>query len=145
MREGLVIDYENGVKFTFNFCLFGQNAGPEARQMVLAGTQAIMEQSDRGKVVIRKQGSREAEVIDTTTRTPSAVTAREVGPDQDMGTYREYLAFANSIRTGEKSRHYRAMWQDAGPASIAVYWWKNLCASGGSLPGATCRRDLGKG
>jgi len=101
-HAGIVIDYENGVKFTFNFCLFGQNAGPEARQMVLAGSQAIMEQSDRGKVVVRKQGSRDAEVIDTATKTPSVVTAREVGPDQDLGTYREYVAFANSVRTGEK-------------------------------------------
>jgi predicted dehydrogenase len=102
-HAGIVIDYENGVKFTFNFCLYGQSAGaPVARLMVLAGTQGIMQTtSERNKVSIRKQGAKE-QSIDAGGSAPGAITARESGPDQDTGTYREYLAFANSIRTGEK-------------------------------------------
>ena len=103
-HAGIVVDYENGVKFTFNFCLFAQNAGPVGRQMVLAGSEALMENSERNKVVIRKQGSRDTQVIDVAEQPPGAVTARSVGPDQDLGTYREYQAFAHSIRTGEKPR-----------------------------------------
>jgi len=102
-HAGIVIDYENGVKFTFNFCLYGQSAGaPVARLMVLAGTQGIMQTTaERNKVSIRKQGAKE-QLIDAGGAAPGAITARESGPDQDTGTYREYLAFANSIRTGEK-------------------------------------------
>jgi predicted dehydrogenase len=102
-HAGIVIDYENGVKFTFNFCLYGQAAGaPVARLMVLAGTQGIMQTTaERNKVSIRKQGAKE-QLIDAGGSAPSAINKRESGPDQDAGTYREYLAFANSIRTGEK-------------------------------------------
>jgi predicted dehydrogenase len=101
-HAGIVIDYENGVKFTFNFCLYGQAAGPVARLMVLAGTTGILETTtERNKVSIWKQGAK-PELIDAAGSAPSAITARESGPDQDTGTYRQYLAFANSIRTGEK-------------------------------------------
>jgi predicted dehydrogenase len=73
-HAGIVIDYENGVKFTFNFCLYGQSAGvPVARLMVLAGTQGI----------IAKE-----QLIDAGGSAPGAITARESGPEQDTGTYR---------------------------------------------------------
>lgn len=101
-HAGLVIDYASGVTFTFNFCLYGQNAGPSvARPMVLAGTKGIM--APEGKQVsIRKQTGGPAKMIDTKDAAPDIITARQVGPDQDAGTYREYVAFANSIRTGAK-------------------------------------------
>jgi hypothetical protein len=41
-------------------------------------------------------------MFDTKDSAPEVISARDVGPDQDTGTYREYLAFANSIRTGAK-------------------------------------------
>jgi predicted dehydrogenase len=101
-HAGLVIDYENGLKFTFNFCLFGQNAGhPVSRQMVLAGTTGIMQPEGR-QVSIRRQRGGPAKLYDAHEAAPGVITARDVGPDQDLGTYREYVAFAHSIRTGEK-------------------------------------------
>ena len=101
-HAGIVIDYENGVKFTFNFCLFAQNAGPVARLMVLAGAKGILETTtERNRLSIWREGAK-PEWIDAAGSAPNAINARESGPDQDIGTYREYLAFANSIRTGEK-------------------------------------------
>ena len=62
-HAGLVIDYENGVTFTFNFCLYGQNAGPTvSRQMVLTGTSGIM-QPEGKQVSIRKQTGGPAEAL----------------------------------------------------------------------------------
>ena len=101
-HAGLVIDYESGVTFTFNFCLYGQNAGPTvSRLMVLTGTSGIM-QPEGKQVSIRRQTGGPAKLVETRDAVPSVVTARDVGPDQDLGTLREYQAFANSIRTGEK-------------------------------------------
>lgn len=100
-HAGIVVDYENGVKFTFNFCLFGDNAGPVARQMVLAGTGGLMQPEGRQTVSIRKKGVKEPRMLDAADSAPSAITAREAGPDQDLGTYRQHVAFARSIRTGE--------------------------------------------
>jgi predicted dehydrogenase len=101
-HAGLVIDYENGVTFTFNFCLYGQNAGPSiSRQMVLAGTTGIMTPEAK-QVAIRRQTGGAVKMFDTKDSAPDVISARDVGPDQDTGTYREYAAFANSIRTGAK-------------------------------------------
>ena len=101
-HAGLVIDYDSGVKFTFNFCLYGQNAGPTvSRQMVLVGTTGILQ--PEGKLVtVRRQTGGAAKTYDPKDSAPDVITARDVGPDQDTGTYREYIAFANSIRTGAK-------------------------------------------
>ncbi len=92
-HAGLVIDYESGVKFTFNFCLYGQNAGPVvSRQMVLAGTTGIM-QPDGKQISVRRQKGGAAQMFDPKDSAPDIITAREVGPDQDAGTYREYAGF----------------------------------------------------
>ncbi|MCI0420350.1 MAG: Gfo/Idh/MocA family oxidoreductase, partial [Acidobacteria bacterium] len=42
-HAGLLIEYENGVKFSFDFCLFGQNAGPAGRRTVVIGSEGIMQ------------------------------------------------------------------------------------------------------
>jgi predicted dehydrogenase len=101
-HAGIVIDYENDVKFTFNFCLYGTNAGPAvARQMILTGTTGIL-QPEGKQVSIRRQTGGPAKLYDPKDSAPDIITARNAGPDQDTGTYREYVAFANSIRTGAK-------------------------------------------
>ena len=101
-HAGIVIDYENDVKFTFNFCLYGANAGPAvARQMILTGTTGIL-QPEGKQVTIRRQTGGPAKLYDPKDSAPDIITARNAGPDQDTGTYREYVAFANSIRTGAK-------------------------------------------
>jgi predicted dehydrogenase len=102
-HAGIVIDYENGVKFTFNFCLFGQSAGLVARQMVLAGSKGVMETGGRDAILIGRNGARGQQSIEPAGAAPSPVTAvTDVGQGIELPTYREYLAFAYSIRTGEK-------------------------------------------
>jgi|SRR5215471_1908813 len=102
-HAGLVIDYENDIRFTFNFCLYGLNAGPAlARQMVVTGTTGILQPDGRQQVSIRRQQGGPAKLFDAKDSAPDIITARDVGPDQDTGTYRQYVAFANSIRTGAK-------------------------------------------
>jgi predicted dehydrogenase len=117
-HAGIVIDYENGVKFTFNFCLFGDNAGPFARQMVLAGTGGLMQPEGKQGVSIRKKGIKDPRMFEAAESTPNAITAREAGPDQDLGTYRQYLAFARSIRTGEAPRVSGQVGKDAVKISL---------------------------
>lgn len=101
-HAGIVIDYQNGVKFTFNFCLFGQNAGGVARQMVLAGTKGVIETGSRDAILIGKPGGRGLETVEAGDAAPSSVTAPMGGPGTEVPTYREYRAFAHSVRTGEK-------------------------------------------
>ncbi len=101
-HAGLVIDYESGVKFTFNFCLYGNNASRAvSRLMVLTGTSGIMQPEER-QISIRRQSGGQARMIDPKDAAPDVIKERNVGPDQDTGTWREYIAFANSIRTGAK-------------------------------------------
>jgi predicted dehydrogenase len=100
-HAGILVDYENGVKISFEFCLFGQNAGPASRRFALIGTEGNV-QVERNTITLRKRSGGPAKEIPVTDRAPEKIGAQQVGPDQDIGTYRQYLAFANSIRTGEK-------------------------------------------
>ena len=92
-HAGIVIDYENGVKFTFNFSLFARNAGPISRHMVLVGTEGIL-QPEHDKISIRRQSGSDAKLLDA--------NVDASGAKQAEATYREYIAFAHSLRTGEK-------------------------------------------
>lgn len=89
-HAGLLIEYETGVKLSFDFCLFGQNAGPTGRRMVLIGDAATM-QPENGKVSIRKHGGGAAEYFELKSPEPRA--------SEDSETHRQYLAFAESVRT----------------------------------------------
>lgn len=95
-----IIEYENGVKLTFELALFAPNAGPEARRMVIIGSEAVM-QPENGRVVIRGHKSKNPRYVDVVDRTPKDVTANAVGSAQDPETYKQYLAFEKSLRTGE--------------------------------------------
>ena len=66
--------------------------------MTLIGTGGNI-QVEITKLTLRKRGE-QAKDMEIDRRIPDAAGARQVGADQDAGTYREYLAFANSIRTG---------------------------------------------
>lgn len=97
-HAALLIDYESGVKLAFEFCLFSPNAGPGARRMVLIGRNGNIE-AGKDKLTLRKRGE-PAKDIEVNRHIPGAASANNVGADQDIGTYREYQAFASSIRTG---------------------------------------------
>ncbi len=92
-----IIEYESGVKFSFELCLFGQNAGPQARRMVLIGSQGVM-YPESGRVAIRKREGSPVRYVDTADNTPKSVTANAQGSAQDPETYRQYLLFAQSVR-----------------------------------------------
>lgn len=89
-HAGLLIEYESGVKFTFDFCLFGQNAGPAGRRTVLIGDEGIM-QPENGRIGVRKRSGGPAQYFDLKPSDPRV-------PD-DPEAYHQYLAFAESVRT----------------------------------------------
>jgi predicted dehydrogenase len=99
-HAALVIDYESGLKLDFAFSIFSPGAGPATRRMMLIGETGNL-QSEIGKLELRKRGE-PAKPVEVKREVPGAAGARQVGPDQDIGTFRQYVAFAQSIRTGAK-------------------------------------------
>jgi predicted dehydrogenase len=90
-HAGLLVEYENGVKLDFNFCLFCPNAGRAKRRMFFIGTEGSLE-PDGNKLLLRKKtGS--AQVLDV---------GQKAGSDHDIGTEQMYREFAESIRTGKR-------------------------------------------
>ncbi len=94
-----VMEYENGVKLSFELCLFAPNAGPTARRMVLIGSEGVMT-PENGRVAIRSRSGGAARYVDVVDNTPKAATAGAIGSAQDPETYQQYLAFESSLRTG---------------------------------------------
>ncbi|MGI8742129.1 MAG: Gfo/Idh/MocA family protein [Bryobacteraceae bacterium] len=99
-HAGLLIDYENGIKIAFEFCIFAPAAGPATRRMTLIGDGGNL-QSEIGKLTVRKKGA-PAQDVQVSRQIPREAGAAQMGSAQDIGTYRQYLAFANSIRTGAR-------------------------------------------
>jgi predicted dehydrogenase len=99
-NAAIVVDYENGARLSFDFCLFGQNAGPTSRRMVLIGTEGTV-QPENGKVAIRKRSGGPVKYIDAVDTAPKEATAAIAGASaQDPETYQQYLLFAHALRTG---------------------------------------------
>jgi predicted dehydrogenase len=94
-----VIEYENGVKLTFELCLFAPNAGPTSRRMVLIGSEGEMS-PENGRVAVRSRSGRDVRYVEVVDNTPKAATANAIGSAQDNETYQQYLLFAHSLRTG---------------------------------------------
>ena len=99
-HAAVIVEYESGVKLSFDFCLFGQNVGPTARRMVFIGSEGTM-QPENGKVAIRSRKGGAVRYVEVVDKTPKEVTAHEVGSAQDPETYQQYLAFLKSLRTGQ--------------------------------------------
>ena len=89
-HAGVLVEYENGVKFSFDFCLFGQNAGPAARRTVLIGDEGIM-QPETGKIAVRKRSGGPPRYFD--------LKPSEARVTEDPEAYHQYVAFAESVRT----------------------------------------------
>jgi hypothetical protein len=95
-----MVEYESGVKLSFDFSLFAPNAGPQSRRMVLIGSEGVMEpEPEKGRVAIRSRGGA-VRYVDVADDTPKEATANAVGSAQDPETYQQYLKFAQSLRTG---------------------------------------------
>ena len=95
-----IIEYESGVKLSFELCLFAPNAGPQGRRSVLIGSQGVM-YPENGKVAIRKRDGRDVRYVEAVDDTPKSVTANAVGSAADNETYKQYLLFAQSLREGK--------------------------------------------
>lgn len=97
-HAALAIDYENGVKLAFDFCIFAPNAGIMNRRMTLIGEDGNL-QADTAALVRRgKSGPPEELTVDRSM--PAGLAASGAGPAQDIGSHRQFLAFARSVRTG---------------------------------------------
>jgi predicted dehydrogenase len=94
-----MVEYENGVKLTFELCLFAPNAGPGSRRMVIIGSEGVMT-PENGKVAIRPHKQGETRYVDAVDNTPKAATSNAIGSAPDSETYQQYLAFEKSLRTG---------------------------------------------
>ncbi len=101
-HAAVIVEYENGVKLSFDFCLFAPNAGPDARRLVFIGKEGVM-QPENGKVAIRSHSGKEVRYVDVADDTPKNFTANAVGSAQDPETYQQYLAFAKGLSTGRST------------------------------------------
>jgi predicted dehydrogenase len=99
-NAAIIVDYESGARLSFDFCLFGQNAGPSSRRMVIIGSEGVIQPED-GKVAIRKRSGGPVRYIETRDTTPKEATAGGIGSAQDAETFQQYLLFAQSLRSGK--------------------------------------------
>jgi predicted dehydrogenase len=95
-----IVEYESGVKLSFDLCLFAPSAGPASRRLVLIGSDGVM-YPENGKVAIRRRDGKGARYVEVVENTPKSVTAGGIGSAQDAETYRQYLLFADSLRQGK--------------------------------------------
>jgi predicted dehydrogenase len=116
-HAALAIEYENGVKVDFGFCIFAPNSGPSGREMVVIGTEGNLQQAGN-RIALRKRSGGEPTLIDPRDTTPAAVGARPVGKDEDSGSYRQLAAFVESIWTGRKPFCEGAVGRDAIQISL---------------------------
>jgi predicted dehydrogenase len=95
-----VIEYESGVKFSFELCLFAPNAGPQSRRLVLIGSEGVM-YPENGKVAIRPRNGKGVRYVEVTDNAPKSITQNTVGSAQDSETYKQYLLFAETLKQGK--------------------------------------------
>ena len=94
-----IIEYESGVKLTFELSLFAPHPGPGGRRMVIIGSEGVMT-PENGRVAIRSHKGGPVKYVDAADETPKAVTANAVGSAMDNETYKQYQAFEKCVRTG---------------------------------------------
>jgi predicted dehydrogenase len=106
-HAALIVEYEGGIKLSFDFCLFGANAGPQGRRLVLIGSEGIM-YPENGKIAIRKPGRGAVRYVDLV-EPPATVKA-------DRETYYQYQAFAENVRSGKPA----AVGPEAGKLAVKI-------------------------
>ena len=97
-NAAIIVEYENGVRLSFDFCLFGANSGPTGRRMVLIGSEGMMQPEDN-KVAIRKHSGGGVRYVQVTDNIPKQAMTGAIGSAQDPETYKQYVAFAESLRS----------------------------------------------
>jgi predicted dehydrogenase len=99
-NAAVIVEYESGVRLSFDFSLFAPNAGPGSRRMVIIGSDGVM-QPETDRVAIRSRSGGAVRYVEVVDKTPKEATANQVGSAQDPETYQQYLLFAQSLRSGK--------------------------------------------
>jgi predicted dehydrogenase len=99
-HASVVMEYENGVKFQLGFSLFAPPAGSPGRALTLIGTDGVVN-LEPWKLVLRKPAA-EPRDVEVASGAPAELLNQAIGRDLDAGTYRQALAFLESVRTGRK-------------------------------------------
>lgn len=100
-HAAVIVEYESGAKMSFDFCLFGANAGPGSRRMVIIGADGVMT-PEEGKVAIRARNGKGVRYVEVKDDTPKPATKAVAGASaQDNETYKQYLLFAKTVRAGQ--------------------------------------------
>jgi predicted dehydrogenase len=99
-HAAVIVEYESGVKLSFDFSLFAPNAGPTSRRMVIIGSTGVMT-PENGRVAIRSHGRGPVKYVDVVDNTPKEATANAIGSAQDGETYQQYLLFQQCVRNGK--------------------------------------------
>lgn len=98
-HAGLTVDYDNGAKLTFSFCLFAEG---RREKMTVIGDQGLIEPVEDGVLVQMRSGGEPA-VEEVHAEPPAGLEANiPMVSYNALGTYREVLAFLDHIRTGGK-------------------------------------------
>jgi predicted dehydrogenase len=106
-HAAMMVEYESGVKLSFDFCLFGANAGPQGRRMVFIGSEGIM-YPENGKIAVRQRQGGEVRYVDLVV--PEAKVAN------DRETYYQYQEFARDLNSGKPA----AVAPEAGKLAVKI-------------------------
>jgi predicted dehydrogenase len=128
-HAGLLIEYENGVKFEFGMNLFTNNAGSLNRMVVIGkeGTiqpESVEQQTPSAnapralKVAVRKNSVRAPELHDAVGTALGARESALSGPQQSSPEYRQLVAFEEAIRTGRQPLDSVEVGRDAVKISL---------------------------
>jgi predicted dehydrogenase len=96
-HAAIIVEYESGCKLSFDFCLFGGSTGTESRRMVIIGDKGVM-MPESGRVAIHGKGKAVKYVDAAETKGNFVKVAGASALDNE--TYKQYLAFEKSVRTG---------------------------------------------
>ena len=100
-HAAVIVEYENGVKISFDFSLFAPNAGPTSRRMVIIGSSGVMT-PENGKVAIRTHARGPVRYVDVPDNKPKVEIANAAGSSaQDPETYEQYQRFEQCVRNGK--------------------------------------------
>jgi predicted dehydrogenase len=128
-HAGLLLEYENGVKFEFGMNLFTNNAGSINRMVVIGkeGTiqpESVDQQTPSAnapralKVAVRKNTVRAPELHDAVGSVLGAKESSLSGPLQSSPEYRQLVAFEEAVRTGKQPLNSVEVGRDAVKISL---------------------------
>ena len=98
-HAALVVDYENGTRMNFGFCLLA--AGQRLEQILVAGADGHLV-AEGSKLRLKKNSAKTIATIDTATGEAAGGGVNPAGVVEKGAELAQLQAFADSIRTGSK-------------------------------------------